>query len=76
MTWPRLLALVLMFISFTYFGTSVGGLPRVEKSIDWVRLAARFPVRIRVEDPDESFRIGASAVVTVGEGGSRAETKR
>ena len=48
-------------------GTSVMGLPRVEKSIDWVRLAARFPVRIKVEDPDESFRVGASAVVTVGE---------
>ena len=48
-------------------GTSVMGLPRVEKSIDWVRLAARFPVRIKVEDPDESFRIGASAVATVGE---------
>jgi multidrug efflux system membrane fusion protein len=47
-------------------GTSVMGLPRVEKSIDWVRLATRFPVRIRVEDPDESFRIGASAVVAVG----------
>ena len=52
-------------------GTSVMGLPRVEKSIDWVRLAARFPVRIKVEDPDESFRIGASAVVTVGERGAR-----
>jgi multidrug efflux system membrane fusion protein len=52
-------------------GTSVMGLPRVEKSIDWVRLAARFPVRIKVEDPDESFRIGASAIVTVGERGAR-----
>jgi multidrug efflux system membrane fusion protein len=52
-------------------GTSVMGLPRVEKSIDWVRLAARFPVRIKVEDPDDSFRIGASAIVTVGERGAR-----
>jgi membrane fusion protein, multidrug efflux system len=46
-------------------GTSVNGLPRVERSLDWIRLAARFPVRIRVEDPDDSFRIGASAVATV-----------
>src|SRR5213593_3424363 len=46
-------------------GTSVNGLPRVERSLDWIRLAARFPVRIRIEDPDESFRIGASAVATV-----------
>jgi len=46
-------------------GTSVNGLPRVDRSLDWIRLAARFPVRIKVEDPDESFRIGASAVATV-----------
>jgi multidrug efflux system membrane fusion protein len=46
-------------------GTSVNGLPRVERSLDWIRLAARFPVRIKVEDPDESFRVGASAVATV-----------
>ena len=45
-------------------GTSVNGLPRVERSLNWIRLAARFPVRIKVEDPDDSFRIGASAVAT------------
>jgi multidrug efflux system membrane fusion protein len=46
-------------------GTSVMGLPRVERSLDWIRLAARFPVRIKVDDPDDSFRVGASAVATV-----------
>ena len=46
-------------------GTSVMGLPRVERSLDWIRLAARFPVRIEVENPDDSFRIGASAVATM-----------
>ena len=46
-------------------GTSVNGLPRVERSLDWIRLAARFPVRIQVENPDDSVRIGASAVATV-----------
>jgi multidrug efflux system membrane fusion protein len=46
-------------------GTSVNGLPRVERSLDWIRLAARFPVRIKVEDPDEAFRVGASAIATV-----------
>jgi multidrug efflux system membrane fusion protein len=55
-------------------GTSVNGLPRVERSLDWIRLAARFPVRIKVEDPDESFRIGASAVATVH--GSRRSVSR
>jgi multidrug efflux system membrane fusion protein len=43
----------------------VNGLPRVERSLDWIRLAARFPVRIQVDDPDDSFRLGASAVATV-----------
>jgi multidrug efflux system membrane fusion protein len=46
-------------------GTSVMNLPRVERSLDWIRLAARFPVRIEVEDPDDTFRLGASAVATV-----------
>jgi multidrug efflux system membrane fusion protein len=46
-------------------GTSVNNLPRVERSLDWIRLAARFPVRIQVDDPDDSFRLGASAVATV-----------
>jgi multidrug efflux system membrane fusion protein len=46
-------------------GTSVNGLPNVQRSLEWIRLAARFPVRIQVENPDESFRLGASAVATV-----------
>jgi multidrug efflux system membrane fusion protein len=55
-------------------GTSVNGLPRVERSLDWIRLAARFPVRIQVEDPDDSFRLGASAVATV-RGVQRADSR-
>ena len=46
-------------------GTSVNGLPNVARSLDWIRLVARFPVRIQVDDPDDSFRLGASAVATV-----------
>jgi membrane fusion protein, multidrug efflux system len=46
-------------------GTSAVGLPSVPRNLDWVRLAQRFPVRIQVENPDASFRIGASAVVTI-----------
>jgi membrane fusion protein, multidrug efflux system len=46
-------------------GTSAGGLPDVPRNLDWVRLAQRFPVRIQVENPDDSFRVGASAVVTI-----------
>lgn len=46
-------------------GASAMGLPAVPRNLDWVRLAQRFPVRIQVEDPNDSFRIGASAVVTI-----------
>ena len=46
-------------------GQASCGLPLVERSLDWIRLAARFPVRIKVENPDDSFRLGASAVATV-----------
>jgi multidrug efflux system membrane fusion protein len=47
------------------YGTSTMGLPNVPRNLDWVRLAQRFPVRIEVEKPDDSFRVGASAVVTI-----------
>jgi membrane fusion protein, multidrug efflux system len=44
-------------------GLVLGGLPRVQRSINWVRVAQRFPVKIRVDDPDaDLFRVGASAV--------------
>src|SRR5262245_17275981 len=47
-------------------GASANGLPRVPRSINWVRVAQRFPVRIRVVDPPaDLFRIGASAVALV-----------
>jgi len=47
-------------------GIVMGGLPRVSRSINWVRVAQRFPVKIRVDSPDaEMFRIGASAVANL-----------
>jgi multidrug efflux system membrane fusion protein len=47
-------------------GSSSSGLPQVPRSINWVRVAQRFPVRIRVENPPpELFRIGASAVALI-----------
>jgi multidrug efflux system membrane fusion protein len=43
--------------------------PFVEKSLNWVRVAQRFPVRIKLEDPPaELMRLGASAVVEVKHG--------
>jgi multidrug efflux system membrane fusion protein len=42
------------------------GMPKIEKTLNWVRLAQRFPVRIRLENPpDDLMRIGASAVAVV-----------
>ena len=42
------------------------GLPDIERTLNWVHLSSRFPVRIRVQDPDpELFRIGATAVTVV-----------
>ncbi len=44
-------------------GSSVDGLPHVVRTINWVRVAQRFPIRIAIDNPDDSlFRIGASAV--------------
>jgi multidrug efflux system membrane fusion protein len=42
------------------------GLPDVEHTLNWVHIAARFPVRIRVENPDSAlFRIGETATTIV-----------
>jgi membrane fusion protein, multidrug efflux system len=47
-------------------GTAVQGLPNVQRTLNWVHLATRFPVRIRMTDPvPELFRIGASAIAIV-----------
>ena len=43
-----------------------GGLPHVERTLNWVRIAARFPVRIQLQaPPDDLMRLGASAVVVI-----------
>jgi membrane fusion protein, multidrug efflux system len=43
-----------------------GGLPHVESTLNWVRIAARFPVRVLLHDPPEDLmRLGASAVIQI-----------
>jgi multidrug resistance efflux pump len=46
---------------------NMAGVPAIEPTLDWVRLAQRFPVRIRLDppDPERPYRMGASAVVTI-----------
>lgn len=42
------------------------GLPDVQRTLNWVHLASRYPVRVRVEHPlPDLFRLGESAVVTI-----------
>jgi membrane fusion protein, multidrug efflux system len=43
-----------------------GGLPHVESTLNWVRIAARFPVRVLLDEPPEDLmRLGASAVIQI-----------
>ena len=47
-------------------GTFAQGLPDVQRTLNWVHLASRFPVRVRVENPPpELFRVSESAVVVI-----------
>jgi len=49
----------------TLVGTfSSTGLPDVQRSLNWVHLATRYPVRVRINAPEtEPFRLSESAVV-------------
>lgn len=48
------------------FGRLDSGLPDVQRSLNWVHLASRYPVRVRVENPPPSlFRVSESAVVVI-----------
>jgi multidrug efflux system membrane fusion protein len=50
----------------TLVGSLVSGLPDVQRSLNWVHLATRFPVRVRIHAPEsEPFRVSESAVVII-----------
>jgi multidrug efflux system membrane fusion protein len=43
-----------------------GGLPRIQRTLNWVHVSQRFPVKIRVDNPNpELFRLGTSAVAVL-----------
>jgi multidrug efflux system membrane fusion protein len=47
-------------------GRLTPGLPDVQRTLNWVHLASRFPVRVRVENPPpDLFRVSESAVVVI-----------
>jgi membrane fusion protein, multidrug efflux system len=48
------------------FGRLEPGLPDAQRTLNWVHLASRYPVRVRVQNPSpELFRVGESAIVTI-----------
>jgi multidrug efflux system membrane fusion protein len=50
----------------TLVGSFAPGLPDVQRSLNWVHLATRFPVRVRIVAPEtEPFRLSESAVVVI-----------
>ncbi|WP_282808122.1 multidrug transporter subunit MdtN [Hafnia alvei] len=47
-------------------GGMSNGLPSVARTINWVHVSQRFPVKIRVDNPEPAlFRVGASAIAIV-----------
>jgi multidrug efflux system membrane fusion protein len=47
-------------------GRLAPGLPDVQRTLNWVHLDSRYPVRVRVKDPSaELFRVSESAVVII-----------
>lgn len=45
---------------------TANGLPQIDHTLNWVHLAARFPVRIRIEHPEAGlFRMGETAISIV-----------
>jgi membrane fusion protein, multidrug efflux system len=50
----------------TFWGRITPGLPDVQRTLSWVHLASRYPVRIRIDSPpSDAIRLGESAVVVV-----------
>jgi membrane fusion protein, multidrug efflux system len=47
-------------------GATFLGLPHVPRSLNWVRIAQRFPVRVLLDHPPAALmRIGASAAIVI-----------
>jgi multidrug efflux system membrane fusion protein len=46
-------------------GRITSGLPDVQRTLSWVHLASRYPVRIRIQSPSDAIRLGESAVVVI-----------
>jgi membrane fusion protein, multidrug efflux system len=50
----------------SFQGRITPGLPDVQRTLSWVHLASRYPVRIRIQSPpSDAVRLGESAVVVI-----------
>jgi membrane fusion protein, multidrug efflux system len=50
----------------SFWGRATPGLPDVQRTLSWVHLASRYPVRIRIQSPpSDVIRLGESAVVVI-----------
>jgi multidrug efflux system membrane fusion protein len=50
----------------SFWGRVTPGLPDIQRTLSWVHLASRYPVRIRIQSPpSDAIRLGESAVVVV-----------
>jgi multidrug efflux system membrane fusion protein len=57
-------------------GRLAPGLPDVQRTLNWVHLASRFPVRVRIESPrNELLRMGESSVVIIRGTGEPRESR-
>jgi multidrug efflux system membrane fusion protein len=58
-------------------GKLAPGLPDVQRTLNWVHLASRFPVRVRLQSSQqEYFRLGESAVVVIRGENSASDKKQ
>src|SRR3954466_1154806 len=58
-------------------GKLSSGLPNVQRTLNWVHLASRFPVRILISDPPEELvRMGTSSMVIVRASGPGSPGRR
>jgi membrane fusion protein, multidrug efflux system len=49
----------------TLVGSLQAGLPNIQRTLNWVHLATRYPVRIRIDTQLQRLRVGQTAVVVV-----------
>lgn len=56
-------------VSNDYISAPPSSIPALQRTMDWVHISQRFPVRIRVTDGDPNLlRMGATSIIQIGRG--------